>query len=141
MDTNTGKIVEFENDKALREAQKTGNWVELGQRPNPGCKRCRGRGWTGRDVTTGEYIPCKCVKARPTKNTMKQIVSEPNIYVGDLETVADSMGVALYTDHEEVLIKAQRELRKHVVPCIKQAINEVVRNRDLPGQQHFWEDK
>ncbi len=72
---------------------------------------------------------------------MKQILTEPTIDIEDMETVAANMGITLNSDIEEVAIKAERELRKHIVPCIKQAINEVVANRDLAGQQYFWEDK
>jgi len=67
MDVKTGKIEEFEDEAELKKAQETGKWVELGKRPNPGCKHCHGHGFTGRDVATNEYILCKCVKKRPTR--------------------------------------------------------------------------
>ena len=47
--------------------QRAALWLKLGKRPNPGCSRCHGRGYTGRNVTTGKYILCRCVKTRPTK--------------------------------------------------------------------------
>lgn len=29
--------------------------------PKKNCKRCHGRGWTGRDVATLKLVPCKCL--------------------------------------------------------------------------------
>lgn len=65
MDVKTGEIREFKNETELEKAQRTGEWVELGKRPNPGCKKCHGRGHRGKDIVTNRYVPCKCVKARP----------------------------------------------------------------------------
>lgn len=66
MDVKTGEIKaidELSDEELLR-----GRWEELGKRPNPGCKRCHGRGWIGRDVVTGNVIQCKCVKKRPMRH-------------------------------------------------------------------------
>ena len=62
MDVTTGKIKVFESDDELQKAMHTGNWVQLARLPNPNCKRCYGRGHVGRDVSTGLYVPCRCVK-------------------------------------------------------------------------------
>ena len=29
--------------------------------PKPNCKRCFGRGWTGKHADSGEPIPCTCI--------------------------------------------------------------------------------
>lgn len=63
MDTSTGEIKPM--DELTPEQLLSGKWVELGQRPNPGCRRCHGRGYTGRNLTTGNVIQCRCVKERP----------------------------------------------------------------------------
>lgn len=67
MDVKTGEIREFESYDKLQVAMATGRWVQLDKRPNPGCKHCHGRGHTGFNKTIQEYVPCKCVKARPRK--------------------------------------------------------------------------
>jgi len=43
----------------------SGRWKELGKRPNPGCRRCHGRGYIGFDMITHKVIECICVKRRP----------------------------------------------------------------------------
>ena len=88
MDVTTGKIKEFKSERELAKAQMDGRWVELGRRPNPGCKRCHGRGHLGRDVTTNEYVPCKCVKARPVRpETVNQARHSADEAVERLEQV------------------------------------------------------
>lgn len=67
MDVKTGEIKEFKSDDELQKAMKTGHWVELERRPNPGCKRCHGRGHIGFNKPISEYVICKCVKKRPSK--------------------------------------------------------------------------
>lgn len=51
--------------RALRcdEAVNAGLEVETVD-PDPNCRACFGKGWTGRDRATGRVIPCKCVRRR-----------------------------------------------------------------------------
>ncbi len=63
MDVKTGEIKPVNELTPEQLASK--RWVELGKRPNPGCRRCYGRGYTGRDLVTGNMIICRCVKPRP----------------------------------------------------------------------------
>lgn len=65
MNVETGEIKDV--DKLTEKERLSGKWVELERRPNPGCKRCHGRGHLGRDVTTDQYVLCRCVKKRPKK--------------------------------------------------------------------------
>jgi len=67
MDVKTGEIKEFKNETELEKAMRTGDWVKLHKRPNPGCKRCHGRGYTGIDTVTKKYVLCRCVERRPVK--------------------------------------------------------------------------
>ena len=42
---------------------KNGTEVRLPHPPNPDCKRCHGRGYTGTDAKTGKLLIClKCYK-------------------------------------------------------------------------------
>lgn len=59
MDPKTGKIREFESNKA---AADVGFTLKIGCRPNPGCRKCYGRGYVSQDVRG--KIPCSCVKPR-----------------------------------------------------------------------------
>lgn len=43
MNTETGEIKEFEKEEDLQKAAKSGKWVALERRPNPGCKDCQGK--------------------------------------------------------------------------------------------------
>ena len=63
MDKETGEIKDLNELTSEDIASK--RWVELGKRPNPGCKKCHGRGWVGREITSNRVIICKCVKKRP----------------------------------------------------------------------------
>jgi len=69
MEKDTGEIKAM--DKLTPEQVASGKWVELGKRPNPGCKRCHGRGYTGRDTVTNTVILCRCVKKRPVRGVGK----------------------------------------------------------------------
>lgn len=35
---------------------------------NLSCKKCYGRGYIGKNLTTGKLVPCKCVKTRDEMN-------------------------------------------------------------------------
>jgi len=50
MDRETGQIKE-RNELTPAEIASD-RWKELGKRPNPGCSRCHGRGYTGFDLHT-----------------------------------------------------------------------------------------
>ncbi len=63
MNVETGEIKEA--DKITLEEIVSDKWKELGMRPNPGCKKCHGRGYIGRNVLTNKIIMCQCVKKRP----------------------------------------------------------------------------
>ncbi len=65
MHEETGEIRAI--DKLTPEQKSSGKWATIERRPNPGCKRCHGRGWIGKDVNTGKVIKCRCVKKRPIK--------------------------------------------------------------------------
>lgn len=67
MNVETGEIKEFDYIEALQKAVSTGKWVMLSKLPDRNCKICYGRGYIGRDVTTGNYIPCKCVKPKKSR--------------------------------------------------------------------------
>ena len=62
MNVDTGEIRRFASHDMLQEAILTGNWIPLGKAPKPSCKKCYGRGHVGRNVDTGKYVPCSCVK-------------------------------------------------------------------------------
>lgn len=49
--------------------QRAALWLELGRRPNPGCRHCNGKGYTGVN-DEGKYVLCRCVKPRPTKQVV-----------------------------------------------------------------------
>lgn len=65
MNVETGEIKP--KDKLTRQEIKSGLWVGMDKRPNPGCKHCHGRGYTGLDIAKNKLIICKCVKKRPKK--------------------------------------------------------------------------
>lgn len=68
MDLQTGKIIEFlekrdfEKEQRRRISKGKPPLLELGCLPKKNCKLCFGRGYIGKKVNTGRYIPCKCVK-------------------------------------------------------------------------------
>lgn len=55
--------IQEDDTASLREMKS--RWIRLDWKPNPACKKCHGRGWTGYNVTLKEYVPCVCVKKRP----------------------------------------------------------------------------
>jgi len=63
MNVETGEIKEVAELTPEEVASKM--WKEIGHRPNPGCKRCHGRGYIGRNITTNTVVICRCVKKRP----------------------------------------------------------------------------
>ncbi len=65
MNESTGEIRRF----ASAEAAKAAGFNHiLENEPNPNCKRCHGVGHTGKNLTTGKYVVCKCTyKTKPKK--------------------------------------------------------------------------
>jgi len=66
MDPNTGKIhrmTDKEVDSINEDRATRGEalLIKLKQDAIPGCPKCFGRGWTGRNRDTGLYQTCKCV--------------------------------------------------------------------------------
>lgn len=64
MDPKTGEIIEYDTKAALQEAMRRSQIIPVYCLPNYRCKKCHGRGWTGRDVDTGDVIPCKCTMSK-----------------------------------------------------------------------------
>lgn len=62
MDVETGKVLEFNNDKELEAAKRVRKLVELKGKPKRSCKKCHGRGYIGQNMVSREYIICRCVK-------------------------------------------------------------------------------
>lgn len=62
MNTKTGEVRTFNKFDEFQEAMKTGNWVRVGRKPKASCSKCYGRGHVGRNVDTGKYMPCSCVR-------------------------------------------------------------------------------
>ena len=62
MHVETGEVKEV--NELTPEQLASGKWKELGKRPDPGCKKCYGRGYIGRDIVTNRVIECLCVKKR-----------------------------------------------------------------------------
>ena len=77
MDTATGEIKTFETEEQLnaeqakRLSEGKSPLVKLDQKPDPKCKKCWGRGHIGKDLKSGQFIPCKCVK-KTNKTTKVQ---------------------------------------------------------------------
>lgn len=65
MDTRTGEIRQFNTPE---EAKAAGFDKPLKNAPNPKCKKCYGRGHTGRNLTTGHFEPCYCTGAPKEKS-------------------------------------------------------------------------
>lgn len=62
MDRGTGTIKRFDTYGELDKAIESGDFVEVkASEPDRKCKRCYGRGHTGRNLTTGLYEPCRCL--------------------------------------------------------------------------------
>ena len=69
MDVTTGEIKQFKSDDHLQAAMASGKWEELAKQPDRKCKRCYGRGHTGKDLTTNLYVVCPCVKIPKPQET------------------------------------------------------------------------
>ena len=41
------------------------------KKPKANCNHCYGRGYSGRNLKTQQYVPCRCIKAKNKKNTLK----------------------------------------------------------------------
>jgi len=76
MNINTGEFVPFNKLKQAYESGIIGandlkDYIEV-YAPDPNCKKCYGRGHTGRNKQTGKYLACKCT--RPGRYLNKQII-------------------------------------------------------------------
>jgi len=72
---------------------------------------------------------------------MREIETSPFIYRDDILLVAETMGIQLSPNEiKTIAVRSTRNLHRLVVSCVENAINGVVRNRDLPGQQKLWEE-
>jgi hypothetical protein len=66
MDPKTGEIREYDPQELMqikhnRKKRGLKPLIELEKLPDPKCKKCYGKGWTGRDKDTGDVVPCRCV--------------------------------------------------------------------------------
>lgn len=64
MDVKTGEIREFDSASELQKALATGHWEQIDKLPDPKCKKCYGRGYTGYDTVRKRYNICRCVKTQ-----------------------------------------------------------------------------
>jgi hypothetical protein len=69
LNPETGTIREYDPEELIqakhrRQQRGLRPLIELEQLPDPDCKKCFGKGWTGRDVDTNDVIPCKCVLSK-----------------------------------------------------------------------------
>lgn len=77
MNPDTGKISVFEDasvladEQAKRLADNKKPLIPLDQFPDPKCKKCYGRGRVGKDLKTGNFIPCKCVQKANKQTRVK----------------------------------------------------------------------
>jgi len=46
----------------LIEGENDVHEIQVARWPKKNCKRCYGRGWTGRNVITDEYVRCLCTE-------------------------------------------------------------------------------
>ena len=73
---------------------------------------------------------------------MQKLISEPKIEFADIELVAAIMQHKLNEEEvNEAGAAVEKVLKGRVFEEIQKAIKKVVGNRDLPGQQDFWEDE
>jgi hypothetical protein len=56
MDKQTGEVFKLADGEKLPPGCHL-----LNKPPNPKCKKCFGKGWTGRYMDTGEVVPCNCI--------------------------------------------------------------------------------
>ena len=50
-----GKVARFTEAEYERDKRRIKKYAK------PSCKKCYGRGWIGKNVKTGQLVPCKCV--------------------------------------------------------------------------------
>lgn len=64
MNPNSGQIHQFETKAELRsaEAEAGVKFIPLKGMPKKSCRKCHGLGHLGRDVTSGQFTPCRCCK-------------------------------------------------------------------------------
>lgn len=68
MDSRTGEILYFEStaelqrDISRRFANGEPPLIELKRKPKGSCRKCYGRGFVGRNQTTGDVVTCSCVR-------------------------------------------------------------------------------
>ena len=55
-----GEMKGVPSPEQLQKAMLSGDWSGLQVKPKPSCK-CMGRGYSGRNILTGSYMPCKCI--------------------------------------------------------------------------------
>ena len=64
VDTTKNEIIETETEsEEMATIRFAATMMGIGgiQSPNPKCKKCHGRGYTGKIVGTGQPIPCTCI--------------------------------------------------------------------------------
>lgn len=68
--TNPDAIYNFNDPSELESVQRErlaaglDPLIEVAREPDPGCKRCYGRGHVGKDVVTGRYVTCRCCRQK-----------------------------------------------------------------------------
>jgi hypothetical protein len=73
MDPKTGEVTAFQTraelqaEQSARRVKGLGPLIELGQLPKPSCRKCFGTGISGRNVTTGDVVPCPCTRRRRSR--------------------------------------------------------------------------
>lgn len=68
MNVETGEIKKMQ--KLSKEEfdeiiQHPDRWAMLWKLPKKSCGHCYGRGYTGRDMRTGHFVPCRCTGYHP----------------------------------------------------------------------------
>jgi hypothetical protein len=73
-----GEILEQESDEmaAIRFAANLMGINEIND-PNPQCKKCGGRGYTGKLVNNGQPIPCDCIFPDEVRKQMRENTGVP----------------------------------------------------------------
>jgi hypothetical protein len=77
MDTNTGTIMQFQNDEEMKKAKESlkklqaenpliGKLIELGRLPKTDCELCGGTGAVQSKITS-KWIPCVCTNPKPNQ--------------------------------------------------------------------------
>jgi hypothetical protein len=69
MNTETGEIKEFESEEMMKKFFGDGQWIALEKLPEPNCKHCYGRGYSGYNTTERKYLPCRCTKLKVNSPT------------------------------------------------------------------------